>query len=716
MDEPSVLDYIKAKLHLTHEQIEIPLQVSPSGDGSSNGSSELIATQTPEDQAAPGTGKWFIALPVRLVLAMCAAILAQVLLEPPQPRLPVAVGLYVFSAVMCVWALLDQSWTLPELEEKPFTSMPMDIRRNPFLLSIPLILVAFILFTGNRFTPLNMLVWGLTIFLVLRSLWLPGDRPWIKGALDKVRAFVRHPEVRIHLSGFQLLFILVALVAIYFRFSQLPQIPGEMFSDHAEKLLDVSDVLNGQTSIFFPRNTGREAIQMYLTATIATLLGTGLSFMSLKIGTALAGLFTLPYIYLLGKEIGNRWVGLLAFFMAGIAYWPNVISRIGLRFPLYPLFAAPFLYYLIRGLRNSNRNDFILAGLALGIGLHGYSPMRIVPFVAVAAVAIYLLHKSSRGGRWQTIFALGALAFVSLVVFLPLLRYMTEDPDMFGYRAFSRLGTTERAFPGPVWLIFLSNLWNGVTMFFWKDGNIWVHSITNRPALDVVTAAFFFVGIILLSVRYIRKRDWLDLFLILSIPLLMMPSILSLAFPDENPSLNRTGGAIIPVFIIAAIGVESVFANINRSTRTRTGKMLVGALGVTLLAWTTFQNYDLVFRQFKTQFYGGAWNTTQIGHVIRSFADSEGALADAFVVPYPYWVDTRVVGINAGDPLRDYALWPEDFETTLPDKNAKLFIVKPDNTEALAKLEELYPQGWVKYYNSPLEGKDFLGFYVPPQS
>ena len=78
-----------------------------------------------------------------------------------------------------------------------------------------------------------------------------------------------------------------------------------MVSDHAEKLLDVWDVLHGQTSIFFPRNTGREAIQMYLTAGIIQLFHTGYTFLSLKIGTVLAGLLTLPYIYLLGQGAGQ---------------------------------------------------------------------------------------------------------------------------------------------------------------------------------------------------------------------------------------------------------------------------------------------------------------------------------------------------------------------------------------------------------------------------
>lgn len=153
-------------------------------------------------------------------------------------------------------------------------------------------------------------------------------------------AFLRQPRWTITISRWAILLSLATLVVVFFRFYRLDSVLGEMFSDHAEKLLDVADVLQGQTSIFFPRNTGREAFQMYLTALIAVVAGTGLSFMSLKLGTALAGFIALPFIYLLGKEIGGKWVGLIAFLLAGVAYWPNVISRVGLRFPLYPMAVA----------------------------------------------------------------------------------------------------------------------------------------------------------------------------------------------------------------------------------------------------------------------------------------------------------------------------------------------------------------------------------------
>ncbi len=62
------------------------------------------------------------------------------------------------------------------------------------------------------------------------------------------------------------------------------------------------------------------------------------------------------------------------------------ISRVGLRFPLSPLFVAPVLYYLLRGFRTGRRNDFLLAGLFQGIGLYGYSTIRILPVLLVVAI------------------------------------------------------------------------------------------------------------------------------------------------------------------------------------------------------------------------------------------------------------------------------------------------------------------------------------------
>jgi hypothetical protein len=710
MEEPSVLDYVKSKL-LPWKNAPVAI---PEGDALIVESGETAPEDTPAEK---------LGVPWLILFALVLAIAAQRMLEPrPQPSLWVGVGLYFLAAAAFLRVLRIHPRLVepvpPEVEAEAVTA----VRAWPFGVSVFLLLVAFILFGSipflppsaanmdNRFNLANTLFWLTGLACLLFSLWIqpPGPSFYRRG-----RAFLRQRVWNISISRWAMLLVLVFGIVIFFRFYHLNATPGEMFSDQAEKLWDVQDLLSGQTKIFFERNTGREAFQFYLTAFIARIFGTDISFLSLKLGTALAGFFALPFVYLLGKEIGSRWVGLFGLFLAGVAYWPNVISRIGLRFPLYPLFAAPALYFVVRGLRRSNRNDFLWAGLAVGLGLHGYSPFRFVPFVIVAAVILYLLHKHTRMQRSSAVWGLVLLGIVSFAVFLPLARYLLTNPEMVAYRALSRLGDSERALPGAPGVIFLQNLWAAMTMFFWNNGNIWVHSVPNRPALDIISAALFFLGSILVVVRYIRYRDWVDLFLLLSVPLLMMPSILSLAFPEENPSLNRTGGAIVPVFLIAAIGLDGILRGVAARMGRRRGKLAAGLLGVVLLLSSAAQNYNLVFVQFHENFLRGAWNTSQIGHVIRGFADSVGDVDSAYVIPYPYWVDTRLVGINAGVPTKDYALNVDQIVETAPNPRTKLFIFNPQDTAAMDTLVNLYPQGTLSRYTSPLEGKDFLVYLVP---
>ena len=111
----------------------------------------------------------------------------------------------------------------------------------------------------------------------------------------------------------------------------------------------------------------------------------------------------------------------------------------------------------------------------------------------------------------------------------------------------------------------------------------------------------------------------------------------------------------------------------------------------------------------------GAWNTSDIGQVIGNFANSIGTPDTAYVVPYPYWVDTRLVGINAGYPFKDYALWPQDFASTQEIHSAKLFIVFYQDQTDLDALKAMYPNGTQTMFHSPYEGKDFYILFVPAQ-
>jgi hypothetical protein len=637
--------------------------------------------------------------PWRSVLALFLALGAQALLEPPNHQVNISLALYILAAGICLWAYYKNEWHLPALPVSKQTPDDLSTRLIPFFLSIVFALLAFYFFGADKFTPLNLTLWILSLGLFFYALWLKLPKP----AQDS------SPEARRQKIIQRTLLIVVFGIALFFRLYRTASVPAEPFSDHAEKILDVYDITQGQWGIFFPRNTGREAIQMYWTVLVAAVFHTGLTFLSLKLGTALLGILTLPYIYLLSKEFGGARAGLFALFLFGVGYWPNVISRIGLRFPLYPLFTAPTLFYLIRGLRTRNRNDFLLSGLFLGLGLHGYSPFRIVPILVVAAFVIYVIHVRSKGSRQQAFWWFSIIVFTSLIVFLPLLRYWLAHPEIVGYRAMTRLTSTESALPGPMWQIFLSNLYKGLLTFNWDNGNIWVHSLPSRPALDVVTGALFVIGILLLVVRYVRQRDWRDLLLLVSIPMLIMPSVLSLAFPGENPSLNRTGGAAVAVFVVSALALEGLVSSLGAGKRR---VFIAYSLTGILFAVSAFQNYDIVFNKFDANFKLGAWNSSEMGGVISKFQDQYGETDSVWIVPFPYWVDTRLPGIWAGIPNRDFALWPKDFAETLAVPAPKLIMYKVDDLQTENALKQLYPNGTFTRYVSNYPGKDFMVLLV----
>ncbi len=668
---------------------------------------EAIAVQPIEEEE-----KRTAAIPWRAFIALGVALAAQISLEPgPDRTWGMGLGLYGISAALVAWASFKGEWSLPGYPLVRRKIDQMQVRWVYLAAGAVFSLMAFLTLGGNRFTLINLLLWLSAIIFICVGFWKPSGEP-ISIVWTRLRRNNGDQDWSLRISTWSILLIVSTAIVIFFRFYQFASVPPEMVSDHAEKLVDIWELINGELRVFFPRNTGREGFQMYLTALVIKMLGTGFSFNSLKIGTILAGLVTLPFIYLLGVEIANRRAALFAALFAGIAYWPNVISRVGLRFSIYPLFVAPTLYFLIRGIRHSNRNDFILAGLFLGLGLHGYTPFRIVPFVIVVAAGLYLIHSQSKGYRKQTVIYLLILVLISLIVFLPLLRYWLENPEMFSYRTFTRLGSIESPLPGPAAMIFTRNLWNAMTMFFWSNGEIWPVSVPHRPALDVVSAAIFFIGVVLLAVRYVRRRNWLDIFLILSVPLLMLPSILSLAFPSENPTLNRTAGALVPVFLIIGLSFEGFIKRIETRIPRPVNRGLVWVVGIIFLLWAGYQNYDLVFNKYQQNYRQSAWNTSEIGGAIRDFTDSIGPQENAFVVAYPHWVDTRLVGINAGFPTRDFAIWPEDLSKPLNSSGSKLFIVKIDDLESLVILQELYPDGVVQRYASGDSNKDFFQYFV----
>jgi len=670
----------------------------------------LALEEEPQREATLSTFH-FSASQFRLPVALLLALTAQFGLERRGESIWISIALYVLAAVVIAWGTWaeDFRYSPPPTSNKKIS--PVSYRPAYLSAALILSLLTFLTSGNNLFDFLTVLFWIASVITVLLAFW-EGEFPLVSW-WRRFRGWLADPNLRLSFSGWELLILAGFGLSIFFRFYLLDTVTPEMVSDHAEKLLDVVDVLNGKYSIFFSRNTGREALQFYMAAATYKLLGTGISHLTLKIGTVLAGIVTLPFIYLLGKEVGGKRVALAAMVLAGIAYWPNVISRVGLRFPLYPLFVAPAFYFLAKGIRTRNRNDFLLCGLVVGMGLHGYSPARVIPIAIAVGVGLYLLFKDSREQRREIITLLVVTGLVALIVLMPLVRIAVNRPDEVIYRMATRYGSTERDLAEPALQIFASNVWNGLKMFNWDNGEVWVNSIPHRPALDWITGALFFLGVVIALTRFARYRRWIDLFILVSIPILQLPSTLSLAFPAENPATNRAAGAIVPVFILAGLAFAAIPDWIETHWKGRRTAVISLVFTGLLLVIASRLNYYLVFQEYQDLFLRSAWNTSQAGAVIQNFAESTGDYETAHVVAFPHWVDTRLVGINAGQPTRDYAISAENLANTTSETRPQLFLLHPDDVESLQKLKELYPFARVTEYPNDIEGKNFIILSVP---
>jgi hypothetical protein len=707
MPEPSVLDYLKAVLS-GRKPPAIPALPR---------AGQARVLRAPRKAAAAASARPALdlgRLSWRSVGSFALFLFAQISWMPPSRSVLTGAMAALLAAGLAVWAYVEGEWRLPEIETSKPEKGALVYRRGPLIVAIVFFALTFLFSTENRFNFLNVVCWIVAIGSALAAFWQTRVAP--RAYWQRLRTFVSEGQWGFAVSRWTVALVLAFAVIAFFRFYHLDTAPLEMNSDHAEKLLDVFDIQNGQTSIFFTRNSGREPLQFYLVDLMSKVFGTGLSFTSLKLSTTLVAFVSLAYVYLLGKELGGRWVGLFALLLVGLGFWPNLLARVGLRFSLYPTFAAPVLFHLLRGLRRSHLNDFLMAGIFMGIGLNGYTSFRIMPIVAGVGLLIYLAHRATPEQRRRALIGFALLALISLVLFAPLLRYLTDNFAAFGERMLTRLGEAERPYPGSPTLIFAQNVWRALAMFNYSGGQIWLVGLVDRPAFDLISAALFLLGVCLVAIRYVRSRNWQDLFLLVAIPVMMLPSTLSLAFPEENPAMNRASGAWIPAFLTCAIALDALVHGVRQRLGGKLGQHSAQIVGAGILLLAAVLNYKLFFSDYVSEYANFNWNTSEMGQVIADYADSFGSFDTAWVVAYPYWVDTRLVGMEAGNPSRDYAIWPEQLPQTLESSYPKLFLLKPEDTNGINGLQTLYPQGILSLHPSASPSKEFIVYLVPAEA
>lgn len=557
---------------------------------------------------------------------------------------------------------------------------------------------------------------------------------WLALAPPRAGASLRLPtRLTIPFDGHTLAMAAILVVGVGGLFVRLPDLPGEMISDHTENVIDVVRVLEGEYRLYMTTNSGREPLFYYLGALAAVAVGP--SFLALKIVSAAAALLTLPALYVLGRMTGGRLVGLLAMGLGAASAWTLTMGRLGFRATLASLAAALLLIALIRALRSGRRVDFLLVGLIAGLGQYGYSAFRIVPLVVMAGVGLRWLDLWSganrrRGAARRRLLSDAALAgIVALLIFVPLLAVWVHYPDEFWFRAQAQLGDVD-AGAAPA---FLDGLARSLLMFNLASDPVPFNVIPRPPAgegatsiwptLGPVAGALFLLGVIAAVLRAVMHRRAIDWLLPLVLLIFVLPSALGLSRPQEMPSARRAIAALPVVMVLAgsALAVPVMALAGVDPGRWRRGRRAAGLLlGGGLLVLGGAINLGDYFATYRAAYDLNADPHRAIAEQIRLYELAGAGLANTYLIygPGVGWIDPRAVAIWLGAPHWDHVLLDYDALTCRPGPpqaphSAAVFLLSPEDEANLARLRRCFPDLYSVEYRMPNQSRFVVVLVYP---
>jgi 4-amino-4-deoxy-L-arabinose transferase-like glycosyltransferase len=505
-----------------------------------------------------------------------------------------------------------------------------------------------------------------------------------------------------------LLFLLaLALLPRLYRLSAAP--PG-LSGDELFNAIDAAKLGRGGWPLFFEGNNGREALFLYLMSASLNLFGK--SVWAVRLPAVLLGAGGVLLAYGIGRNEFNRRVGIIGAALMAVSLWPVMQSRWGLRAVSLTFFSALTIYLYGRALRREDRAllAWAVAGLSLGLTMYTYIPSRLFPFVILGWLGwIAVLRRDLIGRCWR-----GALLslLVAAAVFAPFAVYMLQFPDKVNQRLGAFNTSIDKALAGEPFAI-IERLWRLFLTFIASGDPAGRYNIDERPIFDPLTALFFFLGLaacLWLAFRRQggrRKRSSYGM-LLLWIGAMLAPS----AILSPDTSSLRIAGAMAPIYLTTAIGIELAFVWIGRKWPQRKrfwswalpGALALGLLFTLLGAWQAYfvdwTNDGLVRAVYRAEL-------ARIGEYLEDNPPPAGTrlyagynyVADMTPQGFPYHNDQAVSWFTYANSFS----WPASGES-VSVQSAWYFVAatKPLVEEAMAKLNEIADLVPVAYENGDL--------------
>jgi hypothetical protein len=224
------------------------------------------------------------------------------------------------------------------------------------------------------------------------------------------------------MSNSRLFLLFILLLATFFRFYQLPQLPAGLNFDEAGNGVAAAEILTGAPRIWWRIGGGKEPLWPLLVALSTAMWG--YIPLALRLPAVMVGILSVAAVYPLTMSLfrNRQAYPIASLTMLGLAIsgWHLHFSRLGFRAILLPLLSTLAFYFFWAGLTGTARDPlpaaprfwrltrrdlyFVLAAFFLALAIYSYLAARLLPVVLIVFVVLqWLMNRlwawSDKGGR-----------------------------------------------------------------------------------------------------------------------------------------------------------------------------------------------------------------------------------------------------------------------------------------------------------------------------
>lgn len=374
----------------------------------------------------------------------------------------------------------------------------------------------------------------------------------------------------------RVLLLTVFFLAFVLRFYQLGSNPPSLYWDEASlgyNAFSIATTLHDEHGEFLPLTRfiafGDYKPPGYIYAAAASIKLFGLSELTTRLPSALAGTLLVLVTYFLVKELfGDKRVGLLASLLVAISPWSLQLSRGAFEANLATVFSTTGIYLFLRAASSKRSIFFLLSSIFFAASMYTFNSHRV--FVPLLAGTLFIIFARDLFKNWKGVVVFSLSAFILV---LPLLLYMRTREAQLRFNEVSwvndlapielsnkRITEDNGSIVGKIVhnrrvvysLTFIKHYldtFNSDWLFFKGDANFRL-SIQTVGELYLIELPFLLAGIFFL-VKYRTKAS-----AVLFCWALLAP--IPAAFARETPHALRTLNVLPVPQIIIAVGLSQL--------------------------------------------------------------------------------------------------------------------------------------------------------------